>query len=96
MADGSARAAGAVRAATVADLMAGERALVAACGDPRCGAQAVIAGPGAWPPALRLASVARLEEALRCRCGARRGVLTSRPYWGPRPPMTGGVYLFVA
>jgi hypothetical protein len=92
MADGSVRAAGAVGGG---DLLRGEGVLVAVCGDPSCGAQAVLAGPGAWPPALRRASVGRLEAALRCGCGARGGVLRVLGDCAPRAAGRGGVYLFV-
>jgi hypothetical protein len=61
--------------------------------DPACGAQAIVGDASA--PVFRNASIDRLEEALRCVCGARRGRLTARPFWGPRPPTTGGIYLFV-
>ena len=72
-----------------------DQILVATCGNPNCRAEAII-DPGPRPsPRLMSAAPHRLEEALRCVCGARCGTITPRPFWGPRPAMAGGVYLFV-
>jgi hypothetical protein len=90
MAGGSAQS---ERPFAVREIARGDQVLVASCLDPACGAQAIIGEASA--PVLRNASIDRLEEALRCVCGARRGRLTARPFWGPRPAMTGGIYLFV-
>ena len=68
--------------------------LVATCGNPNCRARAVI-DPGPRPSLLRKSSANRLEGSLRCICGMRSGVITTQPFWGPRPAMTGGFYLFV-
>ena len=78
----------------VRDLVRGDQVLVAACLDPACGAEAVVGEARA--SALRNASIDRLEDELRCACGARRGRLFSRPFWGPRPAAKAGIYLFVA
>ena len=90
MADGSARIS---QPTVIRDLLGSNGVLVASCLDPACGAQAVVASAAAG---LRQSSIARLEDELRCVCGARRGRLSSRPFWGPRPALSGGIYLFVA
>jgi hypothetical protein len=82
--------------AVLADLVGPDQVLVASCIAPGCGAAAVIE-LGAWRKSqVRFAAVARLEEELRCACGARRGVLSARAYWGPRPATHGQLYLFNA
>lgn len=82
--------------AVLADLVGPDQVLVAHCTAPGCGASSVIE-LGAWRQSqVRLASVARLEDELRCECGARRGALSARAYWGPRPATHGRLYLFNA
>jgi hypothetical protein len=82
--------------AVLADLVGPDQVLLAHCVAPGCGAAAVIE-LGAWRQSqIRLASVARLEDELRCACGARRGALSARAYWGPRPATHGRLFLFNA
>ena len=78
----------------VGEMLLGDRVLVASCFRPDCEAEAVVGD--ARSLSLRFASVARLEDELRCLCGARRGRLSSRPFWSPRRVVSGGIYLFVA
>jgi hypothetical protein len=82
--------------AMVADILKSDDVLVARCEQSGCGAEAVVSVGGGLSSMLRRASIRRLEEHLRCACGARRGRLSVRPYWGPRPAMTGRIFLFLA
>jgi len=80
--------------AILADLLGADQVLVARCVAPGCGAAAEL-DLGSWRLSqLRFVSVARLEDELRCGCGARRGALSARAYWGPRPVQQGRLYLF--
>ena len=91
MADGSAQI---CQPSVIRDLLGSDGVLVASCLNPACGAQAVVAS--AAVSGLRQSSITRLEDELRCVCGARRGRLSSRPFWGPQPALPGGIYLFVS
>jgi hypothetical protein len=93
MADGST----AIRGPTMlADILKAQDILIARCEQRGCGAEAVVSSGGGLSSTLRRASISRLEGHLRCACGARRGTLSVRPYWGPRPAMTGCIFLFLA
>ncbi len=85
MADGSV---GAPRGVTVAEALQADAVLVAAC--LSCGAEAVLDRPTAS------ASLDRLADGLRCGCGARGGIITTRPFSGPRHAAARGLYLFVS
>jgi hypothetical protein len=80
---------------TLSQILKTDDVLVASCEQPGCGAQSVVSAGHGIPSQLRHASIARLEQHLRCACGARRGALSVRPYWGPRPATKGCVFLFV-
>ncbi len=82
--------------ATLGKRLGPDDVLVARCRQDGCGAEAVINAGGGLSAMLRRASISRLEGSLRCACGARRGALSVRPYWGPRPVMTGCIFLFLA
>jgi hypothetical protein len=82
------------RPGVLADLVGPDQVLVARCVAPGCGA-ATDLDLGAWRLSqLRFAAVDRLEDELRCSCGARRGALSAQAYWGPRPALEGHLYLF--
>jgi hypothetical protein len=82
--------------AVLADLVGPDQVLLASCLAPGCGAASVI-DLGPWRQSqVRFAAVARLEDEVRCSCGARRGALSARAYWGPRPATQGRLYLFNA
>ena len=80
----------------LAELLHADEILIASCRQRGCDSQAVIPLGDRQSTLLRRASIDRLEDNLRCVCGARSGSLGVRPFWGPRPAMTGGIYLFVA
>lgn len=73
----------------------GRDIVVATCRNRDCRAEAVIDDGSRPPSLLRSFSGERLEGCLRCVCGARSGAISTRPFWGPRPAMAGGIFLFV-
>jgi hypothetical protein len=78
------------------DLVGPDEVLMASCVAPGCGATTVIDLGGWRQSQIRFSSVSRLEDELRCACGARRGVLSAGAYWGPRPATHGRLSLFNA
>lgn len=68
--------------------------LLARCARKGCGAETPL--PAAVADRAARASLHRLEDAVRCTCGGRRGSL--RPWRGPRPvaaDTSARCYLFV-
>jgi hypothetical protein len=71
-------------AISLEELMTGGGVLVARCGRPGCDAVTPLAARPLGPAARR-ASVPRLEAAVRCTCGWRRGTLAMLAALPERP-----------
>jgi hypothetical protein len=66
--------------------------LVASCLRPGCGAEAAVGDIRSL--AFRGASIERLEDQVRCACGARRGRLSTCQVYSRQPASEGSIYLF--
>lgn len=72
-----------------------DRALTARCTIPACGAVTVLEMDTGLRRYLEGASLNRLEDQLRCTCGARTGRLAFGSAKPPPPPGRGRMYLFL-
>lgn len=75
------------------DLLAAPGVLVARC---RCGAVTPLPALTASGDGLRQAALGRLEQALRCTCGARSGALELWPQDVPTPGSRDRMFLFAS
>ena len=83
-------------AQVLADILPRPGMVMARCVGEACGAVTALEFSEGLHRRLRLSSLARLEGALRCSCGARRGTLEPWPADLAAAPGAGRVFLFVA
>lgn len=79
----------------VADILPAPGVMLARCDAPACRAVTALDIDPPLHSYLKLASLSRLEDQLRCTCGGRRGRLEAWPAGLLAPPSQGRLYLFL-